>query len=166
MYPYDSDPSYEVFTKELAANEADDPKELPKKLMEELPEELPEDSLDEPVLAQDHRRGRDSRHGGRHGERGHRHDDRGHGRDHGHRRPPGAPPTFIPSESGMLRAVDPRAISHCLNSFTYIWLTLGNGFWMYPTFVGPRSVAGYRWGRFGWSFTGFDIRAIKSFTCR
>ena len=170
MYPYDSDTSYEIFTKELAVNEAaatDEPQE-------DVVAELTEEAADAQVVAQDHGRGR--RGGSDHGRDNHRRDDRrddrfddrdyGRGRGgRGHSRPPGAPPRHIPSEPKALRSVDARAISRCLNNFMYVWLTFGNGFWMYPTFVGPRSVAGYRWGRFGWSYTGFDIRAVKAFTC-
>ena len=96
----------------------------------------------------------------------------GHRPPHGGNRPPGghgyptgAPPLFIPRESAALHSIDARAISRCMNDFTYVWLVGGNGFWMFPTFVGPRSIAGYRWGRFGWTYTGFDIRAIKAFSC-
>jgi len=101
----------------------------------------------------------------------------GHGNEHGrhlpghannsHRgRPPGTPPGRIPEEHhGAARDMSPQAIRPCLNSFTYIRLTNGPQFWMYPTFVGRNSIAGYKWGRFGWSFTGFDLRGVRSFSC-
>ncbi|MDQ0271500.1 hypothetical protein J2S17_003388 [Cytobacillus purgationiresistens] len=48
---------------------------------------------------------------------------------------------------------------------TFLWLRDGSGFWFYPVFVGPRSVAGFRWtGRF-WTIFGVDTRQIVSFTC-
>jgi hypothetical protein len=53
----------------------------------------------------------------------------------------------------------------CLFRNTFIWLNNGEGFWFYPIFVGPRSVAGFRWnGRF-WMMVGIDTRRILSFTC-
>ncbi|MCL2851552.1 MAG: hypothetical protein FWE20_00755 [Defluviitaleaceae bacterium] len=210
MYPYDSDPSYEVFVKnaalppgreEVEASEVDGAGNQSRRLLAFSAEQEDdafsgdqEDEFDagqEGVFAAEHgRHGDRGRRGGRGHDRGHRRPPRpggGHGHDrppghggghghggdpghgggggHGHRRPSGAPPSFIPSESASFRAVDSRAISRCLNSFTYVWLMFGHGFWMFPTFVGPRSIAGYRWGRFGWTYTGFDLRAIKSFTC-
>ncbi len=82
-----------------------------------------------------------------------------------HQKPPGEPPAFTPKESPGLRAVDPGAIRNCLFNYTYIWFTNGRGFWMYPTFVGRTSISGYRWGRFGWSYVGFDLDMIRSFYC-
>ncbi|OUB66431.1 transporter [Bacillus thuringiensis serovar zhaodongensis] len=76
------------------------------------------------------------------------------------------PPSFIPQQSTASPfAVDPGAISFCLFRNTYIWLSNGEQFWYYPIFVGPRSVAGFRWnGRF-WTMFGVDTRRIISFTC-
>jgi len=76
-----------------------------------------------------------------------------------------APPAFIPQAAPGLRAVDPGAIANCLYSFTYLWLSNRNQFWFFPTFVGRRSVAGYRWIRGSWVFMGFDLRLIDSFFC-
>ena len=146
MYPYDSDRSYEAFAKKIIASTLEDVS-----TNENIGTEEPAEDV--PVMAQEIFHGK---HGGhdRHDRDGQR-----------HRQPFGAPPSYTPHETGSLHAVDPRAIMRCVNSFTYVWLMHGRGFWMYPTFVGPRSVAGYRWGRFGWTYTGFDIRAVKSFTC-
>lgn len=76
------------------------------------------------------------------------------------------PPSFIPQQSTASPfAVDPGAISLCLFRNTYIWLSNGEQFWYFPIFVGPRSVAGFRWnGRF-WVIFGIDTRRIISFTC-
>ncbi|XHU84178.1 collagen-like protein [Peribacillus muralis] len=80
--------------------------------------------------------------------------------------PTAPPPSFIPQQQqASTFAVDPGAISFCLFRNTYIWLNNGGSFWYYPIFVGPRSVAGFRWnGRF-WTFFGIDTRQIRSFTC-
>jgi len=76
-----------------------------------------------------------------------------------------APPAFIPQAAPGLRAVDPGAIAGCLYSFTYLWLSNRSQFWFFPTFVGRRSVSGYRWIRGSWVFMGFDLRLIDSFFC-
>ncbi|MBK5443151.1 MULTISPECIES: collagen-like protein [unclassified Peribacillus] len=80
--------------------------------------------------------------------------------------PTAPPPSFIPlQQSASTFAVDPGAISFCLFRNTFIWLNNGASFWYYPIFVGPRSVAGFRWnGRF-WTVFGIDTRQINSFTC-
>ncbi|MBD8003748.1 collagen-like protein [Bacillus norwichensis] len=80
--------------------------------------------------------------------------------------PTAPPPPFIPQQAAISPfAVDPGAIRLCLFRNTFIWLNNGEGFWYYPIFVGPRSVAGFRWnGRF-WMIFGVDTRRIISFTC-
>ncbi|PEY30853.1 transporter [Bacillus cereus] len=80
--------------------------------------------------------------------------------------PTSPPPSFIPQQSTASPfAVDPGAISLCLFRNTYIWLSNGEQFWYFPIFVGPRSVADFRWnGRF-WVIFGIDTRRIISFTC-
>jgi hypothetical protein len=80
--------------------------------------------------------------------------------------PTAPPPPFIPQQAAATPfAVDPGAIRLCLFRNTFIWLSNGEGFWFYPIFVGPRSVAGFRWnGRF-WTIFGIDTRHIISFTC-
>ncbi len=83
----------------------------------------------------------------------------------GNRKPTQAPPSQIPEKRASLRAVDPGGIRPCLYSYTYVWLTNGRSFWFYPTFVGRKSVSGYRWSRYGWSFIGFDLDLIESFVC-
>lgn len=73
------------------------------------------------------------------------------------------PPSFIPPFPSF--AADPGAISLCLFRNTFIWLRNGSSFWYFPIFVGPRSVAGFRWnGRF-WTIFGIDTRRIVSFVC-
>lgn len=89
-------------------------------------------------------------------------------------RPPlGPPPSYTPSKHQALfqgggiqpKFVDPGAIRHCLFRFVYIWLRNGRSFWAYLTFVGRRSVAGWRWNGFNWVYFGIDLRRIESFTC-
>ncbi|WP_310332267.1 transporter [Priestia megaterium] len=84
----------------------------------------------------------------------------------GQQAPTAPPPAFIPQQQTATPfAVDPGAISLCLFRNTYIWLRNGSSFWYFPIFVGPRSVAGFRWnGRF-WTIFGIDTRRIVSFTC-
>ena len=82
--------------------------------------------------------------------------------------PTSPPPQFTPvqpQQGPSLYAVDPGAISRCLFRNTYVWLTNGENFWFWPVFVGPTSVAGFRWsGRF-WFYFGIDLRRISSFSC-
>jgi hypothetical protein len=92
----------------------------------------------------------------------------GHGHGQEHRSgsaPQFAPPSYVPKASPGLRAVDPGAISGCLYSFTYIWLNNRQEFWFFPTFVGRKSVAGYRWMHGQWVYMGFDLRMVDSFFC-
>jgi hypothetical protein len=85
--------------------------------------------------------------------------------------PSSAPPNFIPPQPKAQQfgatplAVDPGAIRPCRNSFVYIWPRRGNGFWAWLTFVGPKSVAGFRFYRNRWSYFGMDLREISSFSC-
>jgi len=83
--------------------------------------------------------------------------------------PSGPPPSFTPQQTqaaapGIL-AVDPGAIRPCTFRFVYIWLTSGEQFWAWLVFVGPRSVAGWRWTGFRWVYFGVDLRSIRSFVC-
>lgn len=82
--------------------------------------------------------------------------------------PPAAPPpSFVPAESQQVEAfaVDPGSIRGCLFRYTYVWLRNRQQFWFYPTFVGRRSVSGYRWNGFRWLYFGINLRQIRSFTC-
>lgn len=69
------------------------------------------------------------------------------------------------NKSASTFAVDPGAISFCLFRNTFIWLNNGARFWYYPIFVGPRSVAGFRWNARFWTIFGVDTRQINSFSC-
>lgn len=85
--------------------------------------------------------------------------------------PSSAPPNFTPSQSSSQQfgitpqAVDPGAIRPCTYRFIYIWPRRGRGFWAWLVFVGPRSVAGFRWYRNSWRYFGMDLRNINSFQC-
>jgi hypothetical protein len=76
------------------------------------------------------------------------------------------PPAYVPAQTQAgAFAVDPGAIRRCLYRFTYVWLTNRQQFWFYPTFIGRRSISGYRWNGFRWVFYGTDLRRIQSFQC-
>lgn len=82
--------------------------------------------------------------------------------------PSGPPPSFVPARRGdgiSTLAVDPGAIRPCLFRFVYIWLENGRQFWAWLVFVGPRSVAGWRWNGFRWVYFGTDLENISSFIC-
>jgi hypothetical protein len=77
------------------------------------------------------------------------------------------PPAFVPAQTQQVGtfAVDPGAIRRCLYRFTYVWLTNRQQFWFYPTFIGRRSISGYRWNGWMWVYFGTDLRRIESFQC-
>ncbi|MBM7703151.1 hypothetical protein [Metabacillus iocasae] len=95
----------------------------------------------------------------------------GQGGQGGVQPPTSPPPSFTPqlsasSASGpSLLAVDPGAIRSCLFRYTYIWQNNGRQFWFYPTYVGRKSVAGFRWTGFFWVYSGLDLRTIREFQC-
>ena len=84
--------------------------------------------------------------------------------------PSSGPPSFTPSEPqaqqfGATTFVDQGAISPCVFRFVYIWPRRGSGFWAWLTFVGPRSVSGFRWNRNTWRYFGMSLEDIRSFQC-
>ena len=80
--------------------------------------------------------------------------------------PTSPPPSFVPQRQSVgVFAVDPGSIRGCLFRNTYVWLNNGNGFWFYPIFVGRRSVSGFRWNGFMWTYYGTDLERISSFQC-
>lgn len=106
--------------------------------------------------------------------------------------PPSPPPNFVPekgkgkkvkangyAETGMpqgggpgpkgsgpsVKAVDPGAVFPCLYKFTYIWTSNGRGFWAYITYVGRRSLSGWRFMRGRWQYFGMDLRNVDEFYC-
>ena len=79
--------------------------------------------------------------------------------------PTAPPPNFTPQQSQtQVFAVDPGGIRGCLFRFTYVWLRR-DAFWYYPTFVGRRSIAGYRWNGWRWVYFGISLDQIQSFQC-
>ena len=84
--------------------------------------------------------------------------------------PPSAAPNFTPpapqsQQFGVTPLIDSGAIRPCLYRLVYIWPRRERGFWAWLTFVGPRSVSGFRWNRNTWRFFGMDLRDISSFQC-
>lgn len=81
--------------------------------------------------------------------------------------PSGPPPSFVPAQTQQagVFAVDPGSIRRCMFRYTYVWLNNGQQFWIYPIFVGRRSISGWRWTGFTWVYFGIDLRQIQSFTC-
>lgn len=82
--------------------------------------------------------------------------------------PMGPPPEWTPQyPSAQTRAVDPGAIVNCMFRMTYIWTSRNRGFWFFPTFIGPQSIAGFRWNtrRHRWEFSGLDLQTVQTFSC-
>lgn len=94
------------------------------------------------------------------------------GGQQGGRPPSGPPPSVTPSkQSPMVQsahgtfAVESQTLRPCLFRFVYIWPRRGRGFWAWLTFVGRRSVSGFRWDGRRWLRFGMDLRQIESFIC-
>jgi hypothetical protein len=85
--------------------------------------------------------------------------------------PPSAPPNFTPSQPQSQQistnplVINPGAIRPCLHRFVYIWPRRGNGFWTWITFVGLRSISGFRWTGNTWRYFRMNLRDIRSFLC-
>jgi hypothetical protein len=83
--------------------------------------------------------------------------------------PSGPPPSVTPqlkAQQGVgTFAIDPGAIRRCRHRFVYMQLRNGREFWAWLTFVGRRSVAGWRWTGRRWVYFGVDLRQIASFQC-
>ena len=62
-------------------------------------------------------------------------------------------------------AIDPGAIRPCKYRYVYIWLTNGTSFWAWLTYVGKKSVSGFKWTGDKWVYFGTDLRRIDSFIC-
>ena len=82
---------------------------------------------------------------------------------------PPPPPNFTPQKNqGQVStfAIDSGSIRGCLYRWVYIWPSRSNrGFWLYLTYVGRRSIAGFRTSRRGFSYYGMDVNQIDSFQC-
>lgn len=82
--------------------------------------------------------------------------------------PAGPPPSNIPvkAQAGVgTLAVDPGSLRRCRFRYVYIWLDNGRSFWVWLTFVGSRSISGWRWTGRRWVYFGIDTRRIDSFAC-
>ncbi len=74
------------------------------------------------------------------------------------------PPSFTPKQAPQPFAIDASSIRGCLFRFTYIWLRR-DAFWFFPVHIGRRSISGFRWIGFRWTYFGIDLRHIQSFQC-
>jgi len=86
------------------------------------------------------------------------------------RPPSGPPPSTTPVEpfsaaGGPETFVDAGSIRGCLFRYVYIWPRRGSGFWMWLTFIGSRSISGWRWDGRRWFRFGMDLRDVRSFRC-
>jgi len=86
------------------------------------------------------------------------------------RPPSGPPPSSTPAEplsaaGGAQTFVDSGSIRMCRFKFAYIWPRRGSSFWMWVTYIGRRSIAGWRWDGRRWFRFGMDLRDIRSFRC-
>lgn len=87
--------------------------------------------------------------------------------------PSSPPPNFTPSkgtkslqgQGPSAKFVEPGTIRPCTFRFVYIWPTRGRSFWAWLTYVGRRSVSGFRWNGNRWVYFGMDLRNIDSFEC-
>ncbi len=83
--------------------------------------------------------------------------------------PSGPPPAITPQFAGPqgigIQAVDPGSIRRCRYRFVYLQLRNGREFWAWLTFVGRRSVSGWRWTGYRWVYFGVSLRQIESFYC-
>ena len=82
--------------------------------------------------------------------------------------PKGPPPASVPKKPSSqpgLKAVDPGAVRYCKYKYTYLWLEDGRSFWAWPTYIGRRSLSGYRWLGFRWVYFGVDLEQITDFVC-
>lgn len=85
--------------------------------------------------------------------------------------PPGPPPTAVPTKHAQATggaqayAVEQGTIRRCMHRYMYIWPRRGHGFWAWLTYVGRRSVSGYKWNGYRWMYFGMDLREIDSFEC-
>lgn len=79
--------------------------------------------------------------------------------------PPAVKPNLAQKQGIGVQAIDPGAIRRCRNRYVYLQLDNGREFWAWLSFVGRRSVAGWRWTGYRWVYFGVDLRRIDSFYC-
>ncbi len=84
----------------------------------------------------------------------------------GHGAPSGPPPSITPHKAGIqTKAIESGAVRPCQYRYIYIWLDNGSSFWAYLTYVGRKSISGWRWNGRRWVYFGIDTRRIESFVC-
>ncbi|MMZ55878.1 hypothetical protein D1872_177460 [compost metagenome] len=82
--------------------------------------------------------------------------------------PPTPPPTYIPQQSQAYstQAVAPGSLRLCLFRWTYVWLSNGDQFWIWPFSVRQQTVTYFRYiPFFGYTIGGLDTRRIDYFVC-
>lgn len=80
--------------------------------------------------------------------------------------PMGPPPTFSPAMAGPQSSqTGSSGIRRCIYRNTFIWQRNGNSFWFFPTFVMRNVILGFRWGRFGWTYSTINRDSILTFQC-
>ena len=85
--------------------------------------------------------------------------------------PTAAPPNFTPAMP--MTTASSRSGSHsgssgirrCIYRNTFIWERNGHSYWFFPTFVSRNVILGFRWGRFGWTFSTINRNSILTFQC-
>jgi hypothetical protein len=76
----------------------------------------------------------------------------------------GPPPGFTPPIPAW--QVGSNGFRYCLHNNTYVWLSNGNSFWFFPTFVGRHSIVGLRWSRRrGWVNHIINRNEVRTFQC-
>ncbi|MCI1694377.1 hypothetical protein [Aneurinibacillus aneurinilyticus] len=82
--------------------------------------------------------------------------------------PPTLPPTYIPQQSQAYStlAIAPGSLRLCLFRWTYVWLSNGDQFWIWPFSVRQQTVTFFRHiPFFGYTLGGLDTRRIAYFIC-
>ncbi len=79
--------------------------------------------------------------------------------------PPSVTPKLTTQQGPGVFAIDPGSIRRCRFRFVYLRLRNRREFWIWLTFVGRRSISGWRWTGRRWVFFGVDLREISSFYC-
>ena len=86
--------------------------------------------------------------------------------------PMGPPPSKKPSKpeqkitkGAEAKMVSPNSIQPCKFRYTYVWLTNGREFWVWPTYIDRYTLAGFRWVGRGWAYFGIDLKKIDEFVC-
>lgn len=59
----------------------------------------------------------------------------------------------------------PRGLQNCIFRFTYMWLTNGDNFWFFLTFLGRERACGYRFFGGRWKQYSIALRDITSCHC-